>query len=197
MRPLGISQGVDIIAEHRVGIYDVSVVRSDEAGALIDWLNKNDFKFTERDAEVIDSYISKGWYFVVAIIHPDVGQDEGTIVSEGLAAPLILRFPHPDPIYPLALTGTGGYETEVLIYLASSTKMTTDDRLKLRYAGMMRDSVIPSIGIEPEGFFDPEKMNCPYLCKFRDKLTPKQMGTDIVFSEADNEKPYRETIVRW
>ncbi len=37
----GGSLGVDVIAEHRVGIYDVSVVRADDTEGLIDWLNKS------------------------------------------------------------------------------------------------------------------------------------------------------------
>ena len=61
---------------------------------LIGWLNKNDFKFGDRDRAAFDSYISKGWCFVVAIINPSTGEEERRIVSEGLAAPLILRFPH-------------------------------------------------------------------------------------------------------
>ena len=194
------SLGVDVIAEQRVGIYDVSVVRSDNTEGLIGWLNKNDFKFGDRDRAAFDSYISKGWCFVVAIINPSTGEEERRIVSEGLAAPLILRFPHTNPTYPVALTGTGGFETEILIYLASSTKMTANDRLTLRFAGEMRKGlsrVLLSADIDPEGFFDPKKMNFPYLCKFKDRLTPDRMREDIIFSEAEDDKPYREHIVKW
>jgi Uncharacterized protein conserved in bacteria (DUF2330) len=194
------SQGVDVIAEQRVGIYDVSVVRSDNTEGLIGWLNKNDFKFGDRDRAAFDSYISKGWCFVVAIINPSTGEKEPRIALEGLAAPLILRFPHTNPTYPVALTGTGGFETEILIYLASSTKMTANDRLTLRFAGEMRKGLsreLLSADIDPEGFFDPKKMNFPYLCKFKDRLTPDRMREDIIFSEAEDDKPYREHIVSW
>jgi len=193
------SLGVDVIAEQRAGIYDVSVVRSDNTEGLISWLNKNDFKFGDRDRAAFDSYISKGWCFVVAIINPSTGEEERRIVSEGLAAPLILRFPHTNAIYPVALTGTGGFKTEIVIYLASSTKMTANDRLTLRFAGEMRKGLsraLLSADIDPEGFFDPKKMNFPYLCKFKDRLTPNRMREDITFSEAEDDKPYREHIYR-
>jgi hypothetical protein len=195
----GRSLGVDVIAEHRVGIYDVSVVRSDDTGDLIGWLNKHDFKFEDKDTATFESYVSNGWCFVVAVINPSAGDEERRIVSEGLAAPLILRFPHANPIYPLALTGTGGFETEMLIYLASSTKMTCKDRLTLRFAGPMRERNLEllSFDIDPEGFFDPEKMNYPYLCKFKDRLTPDKMTADIVFTKAEDDEPYREHIVKW
>ena len=194
------SLGVDVIAEQRVGIYDVSVVRSDNTEGLIGWLNKNDFKFGDRDRAAFDSYISKGWCFVVAIINPSTGEKEPRIALEGLAAPLILRFPHTNPTYPVTLTGTGGFETEIVIYLASSTKMTANDRLTLRFAGEMRKGLsreLLSVDIDPEGFFDPKKMNFPYLCKFKDRLTPDRMREDIIFSEAEDDKPYQEHIVKW
>jgi Uncharacterized protein conserved in bacteria (DUF2330) len=194
------SLGVDVIAEQRVGIYDVSVVRSDNTEGLIGWLNKNDFKFGDRDRAAFDSYISKGWCFVVAIINHSAGEKERRIVSEGLAAPLILRFPHTNPTYPVALTGTGGFKTEIVIYLASSTKMTANDRLTLRFAGEMRKWLsreLLSADINPAGFFDPKKMSFPYLCKFKDRLTPDRMREDIIFSEAEDDKPYREHIVNW
>ncbi len=195
----GGSLGVDVIAEHRVGIYDVSVVRADGAESLIDWLNEHSFRFGDRDTAAFNAYVSKGWCFVVALINPSADEDEIRVASEGLAAPLILRFPHATPIYPVALTGTGGFETEVLIYLASSTKMTARDRLTLRFASEMLEDELDLLALdsEPRGFFDPKKLNFPYLCKFRDTLTPDKMTEDIVFDEAEDAAPYREHIFEW
>ena len=193
------SFGVDVIAEHRVGIYDVRIVRSNDSGNLISWLNANEFRFAKEDRAAFDSYVSRGWCFVVANINPTTGQDERTVVSEGLAAPLILRFPHDAPIYPVTLTGTGNHETEILIYLASSAKMTCDDRLTLRFAGEMQKyslAYLPEM-VEPEGFFKPDDPSCPYLCKFKDTLTPSQMTQDIVFTTAGDNEHYREHIVKW
>ena len=38
----------------------------------------------------------------------------------------------------------------------------------------------------------PEEM---IICKFKDTLTPQQMKTDIVFKDAPDNEPLRETIV--
>lgn len=191
--------GVDVISEQQVGIYDVRVVRSAESGPLIAWLNENDFKFGEADTAAFDSYVSKGWCFVVAVINPGAKVDTGEVVFEGLAAPLIMRFPCASPVYPLALTATGGFETDILVYLASTSKMTCGGRLTLRFAGEMRRATLVDLAFlaEPEGFFDLEAMDFPYLCKFRDTLTPEQMREDIVFTKAEDDEPYREHIVRW
>jgi hypothetical protein len=194
------SLGVDMIAEQRVGIYDVRVVRSDDADALISWLNAHEFRFDDQDTAAFDSYVSQGWCFVVAVINPSNDQREQDIVAEGLAAPLILRFPIANPVYPVALTGTGGYETEILIYLASATKMICRERLTLRFAGPMHERNLERVlagTTEPANFFDPKGMDYPYLCKFKDRLTPAQMNRDIVFALDEDEAPYREHIVKW
>lgn len=194
------SDGVDVIAEHRVGIYDVRVVRSDSADELISWLNTNEFKFGPEDTAAFDSYISKGWCFVVAIINPAGDQHGYDIASEGLAAPLILRFSSAQPVYPLALTGTGGYETEVLIYLASDTKMSCDDRMALRFAGNFWPGYFSHRRSEtklPEGFFELKPDERLWLCKFKGRLSPADMSRDMIFQPAKDQDFYQEHIVRW
>jgi hypothetical protein len=194
------SLGVDVIAEHQVGVYDVRVVKSEDSEALIAWLNANDFTFGNEDRAAFDDYISRGWCFVVARIDPSAEHEEYELVSEGLAAPLILRFPHDTPVYPLALTSTGGHDTEILIYLAAETKMVCDERLTLRFAGNIYTPSFLSYlidDVEPTGFFTAEQLSYPYLCKFRNTLTAEQMKEDIAFTPASDDTPYRERIVRW
>ena len=194
--------GVDVIAEHRVGIYDVKVVKATDTGELIAWLQAHEFKFGDEDKSGFESYVSKGWCFVVANIRPTAEQTEREIVAEGLVAPLILRFPVKAPIYPVALTATGHHDTEILIYLVCETKMACDNRLKLRFAGE-RDStrsLIWLLDTEPAEFFSPEgpeELFAPYLCKFRDTLTSAQMTQDITFSPASDNEPYQEHILKW
>ena len=194
----GGSDGVDVITEQRVGIYDVRVVKAADTRDLIAWLNANEFKFGDEDKVSFDSYVAKGWCFVVANINPTGAQSDGEIVAEGLAAPLILRFPVKDPIYPVALTATGHHDTEILIYLASATKMTCDKRLKLKFAKAVDYPPVSNLlNVEPTGFFDNEDWSYHYLCKFKDTLSSAQMTEDITFTAAPDNEPYREHVVKW
>jgi hypothetical protein len=77
--------------------------------------------------------------------------------------------------------------------------MTCDERLTLRFAGKMHNYGLPYLQemVEPEGFFKPDDLSYPYLCKFKDTLTPSQMTEDIVFTQARDNTHYREHIVKW
>ncbi|OGV53512.1 MAG: hypothetical protein A2017_15900 [Lentisphaerae bacterium GWF2_44_16] len=195
----GVRAGIDIISEKHVGIYDVRVVKSNNSTELISWLKIQNFKFDDKDKSSFERYVSNGWCFVVANINPKDGQKKEEIVSEGLAAPLILSFRSKRPVYPLALTGTGGYNTEILIYLVTMTKMQCDERLKLRFAGKLRqyNFHFPLIEAEPKDFFNPANIVMDYICKFRDTLSPSEMNRDIIFTPAKDSTPYREHLIRW
>lgn len=196
---------VETITTKSVGIYDVSVIRSDNATALIAWLNERKFHFTQKDVASFERSIQKGWCFVVAVVRPESGSSASTDRTEGLANPLILRFPHDAPVYPLALTGTGGFDTEVLIYLVADHVMTAGDVLPIRYAGSVDFSDLGDslnrCNVEPPTFFDSHEVSALFknaaICKFKGTLTPAQMSQDLVFQRAANDGPYREHLVIW
>ena len=199
------STGVETITTKSVGIYDVSVIRSQNASALIAWLNEHSFQFTAKDEAAFDASIKKGWCFVVAVVRAQSSPNTNASLSEGLANPLILRFPHDAPVYPLALTGTGGFDTEVLIYMIADHAMTAGDVLPLRYA-RSQDQSVPSAllnanCIDPPTFFDQDETTALFknatICKFKGTLTPAQMSQDLVFQQAASDEPYREHLVIW
>jgi hypothetical protein len=190
---------LNILREQHVGVYDVRVVASTDASELVSWLNENEFQFTDADEAVFDDYISAGWSFVVANVSSSADTTEEDVISMGLVAPLILRFPSAVPVYPLALTATAGRNTEVLLYVVSDHKATSDDRLTLEYAYNREDRLHVMgylAGVEPEGFFDRES-TLSYLTKFNGVLTPFRMQQDLVLARAANDHSYRERIVRW
>jgi hypothetical protein len=89
---------VDVLSESQEGIYDVQVVRSEKALDLVNWLQKNNFKYQEDDKRVFDFYLSQGWCFVVALVSQDRARNSTDHFSEGLSAPLILQFEIGNPI---------------------------------------------------------------------------------------------------
>jgi hypothetical protein len=182
-----------------VGVYDVKVVKSDSSGDLIEWLNGNGFKFGDSDEAAFDDYVARGWCFVAAKVNPSRAEREEEIVSEGLVAPLIMRFPAKKVVYPLALTGTAGLKTEVLLYVLSKQKTKADKRFELEYAGkvsgMLHEWMLERV--DPEGFFSQEELTLRYLCKYRAKLSAAEMKEDLEIGFARDNEPYRKHIVQW
>jgi hypothetical protein len=189
---------VEVIMSEQVGIYDVQVIRSNWGEDLIAWLNDNHFHFEEQDTRVFDEYVRRGWCFVVAQIDPSRGPEQ-EIQPQGLADPLILRFRTGAPVYPLALTALSGHETQVLIYMYSEYKWQNDGRLNLHFPRRAHlpqsSSLIASV--EPQGFFSPSELALPYLCKFKDTLSPEQMQEDLVFRLAETNDPYPKATIVW
>lgn len=189
--------GVDVLKAETVGIYDVKVIRGDDASAVTEWLKDNGFGFEKRDSEAFDQYVKKGWCFVTAKIGEKVDSRSRGAISEGLAAPLILRFDSKEAVYPMALTGTTGENTEVLLYVLSDHKMECGERLKLAFFGKMWSPFDPRYFSKVEfiEFLHDAAERSWQMCKFKGTLKPYQMQEDIVFRQAKDDEPYR--AIKW
>jgi hypothetical protein len=197
------AEDIEIIKAERAGIYDVKVVKSKSADAILEWLKENSFNFNENDSKFFTDYIKRNWCFVVAKVQVDSGIKEN-IAYDGMVDPLVLKFNSERAIYPVALTAAIGTKTEILLYTLSDNKLTCNGRLKMR-AARKTDKSDSGLGnlwnlqVFSKIFIDlftnlPQEM---FLCKFKDTLTAKQMKEDIVFKKARNNQPYRETRVIW
>ena len=203
MPSLGFGVNVDIVKAEKAGIYNVKVIRSQSAEAILGWLRENGFGFSETDKQVFEEYIGREWCFVVAKVEPEPETEKHEIVSGGMVAPLILKFETETAVYPLALTSTVGAETEILLYTFSENKLSCGERLTLRNARKKQSTHLIRnllLAAEPEAkakelFADiPEYM---YLCKFKKKLKPEEMNKDLEFEFAPDNEPYKEKKIVW
>lgn len=193
--------GVEIIDAKTVGIYDIKVIRSERGDLLISWLNEHGFRYSPNDQIAFDEHIERGWCFVATKVNPQALEDSNYRGHDGLVPPLALRFETESAVYPLALTATGGHDTEVVIYVFSETKMLCGDRLPLRYAGSVdlegRLQSELSYEIDPSEFFEGQEFNYSYLTKYGGLLTSEQMKEDLIFTPSDDRAPYREHRIVW
>ncbi len=192
-------RAVEVLAEQQVGIYDVKVIKAQDSGELIGWLQEHGYQFDQADRDTFDSYIKRGWCFVTARIDLKKGREEGFSSSEGLVNPLVMLFESKELVYPLALTGTIGSETVVLLYVFDSHKVTDGSgRFTLRYAGPDEIRHFEShLTFEPENFRENWSFTQSYLTKLKATLTPEQMKEDLILQHAPDDTPYRERIYRW
>jgi len=192
----GGSSLVDVISEKTIGIYDVKVIRGKNSTDLIAWLKENSFRFDSSDTQVFDDYIKRNWCFVVAKVHSAQDAEQAKFYPEGLADPLILRFPVDQPDYPLALTATGGHDTLIHLYVISDKRATCDVKLPLWYAGEYFPPFDRLI-TEPAGFVSVADPNTAFLTVFKGTLTPKQMKKDALLTFTTKNSAYRKTLLRW
>jgi hypothetical protein len=89
---------VRVLDRQTIGSYDVSVVRSDDAKALAQWLDKAGTPLPDQAQSVIESYVKEGWCFMTARFRKEIEADASP-------HPIRIKFPAEKPIYPMRLTG--------------------------------------------------------------------------------------------
>lgn len=127
---------VKVIEVKTVGAYKIAVLSPKDAGSLQHWLDTNHFSYPADKSEVLDSYISHGWYFVAVKINlgdagslpRPSGKNEmaraDSSIPEKLASgelhPLQISFDSDRCIFPLKISSVNGQDAEVHIYVLSS-----------------------------------------------------------------------------
>ena len=106
------SDGVEVLEQQRVGVYDTATVSASDPQALPRWLEENGFALTPGSAPIIEAYARDGWVFVAAKAQR---HSEETTVSA--LHPLSFTFPAKEPVYPLRLTAVGNESVEVDLFV--------------------------------------------------------------------------------
>ncbi len=193
--------GVEVVSSGRLGHHDFAVVRSEKADALVSWLRDRKYAVGPADETVISQYVKQGWCFVATRLDT---RREGA-QSQGLAAPLILRFPSADPVYPMALTGSGGYATKVLLHVFADHPVNSNGKITRRFSGpnplgpngeifRVFAAVLKPESLLPESA--PE-FALPWLTTFQQTLQPHEMSEDILLRPSKEAKPYRRVEWQW
>lgn len=97
----------------RIGNYETSIIPPDRTDAGFHWLQKRGFRFSAEEKGVLQNYAAKGWYFVAAQLAPEV--------EESSTAPLMIRHPSKEALYPMALTAAQGGALRLEIYVVGES----------------------------------------------------------------------------
>lgn len=127
---------VKVIEVKTVGAYQVGVLSAKDTGALEGWLTASGFSYPQEKADVVESYVKRGWYFVAAKIDlrktngfslvPSPGKSEAPAevsleqkLASGELHPLHLSFASEKCIFPLRISSANGKASEVQVYVLS------------------------------------------------------------------------------
>jgi hypothetical protein len=107
--------GVAILFQGAVGPYDAAVLQSSDASELEDWLTSNGYYLDPHAAQIIETYVQEGKYFVALKLLS--GQDVSAI------RPIVLTFHGTDPCVPLRLTAIAALpDMPVTVYLLGRSR---------------------------------------------------------------------------
>ena len=85
--------GVTIEAEFSVGEYDIVILGTEDAVALENWLDTNDY-IPDGASPYLDPYVDQGSYFFVAKVDPEkvTWADEGDNSTGAVLSPLRFHY---------------------------------------------------------------------------------------------------------
>ena len=119
LRPLGLSESytagmqkndVYVVETKKVEYYDISVLEANDSGALVRWLNENNYYYPERSSYIFDSYINNKWYFTAVKIDASlIGSSVSNAIREGHMIPLQLKFKTDKIVYPMRISSAMEY----------------------------------------------------------------------------------------
>ena len=187
---------VTVVKEVTAGNYEVKVVQSRDAAALVGWLTERRYRFDRRDEQAFAEYIAKGWSFVTArqVAKPQ----EGPGRARQLADPLILGFAAEEPVYPLALTATTGQTTRIRLYVLRDGRTDAGNRLEAVFAGPSQHSLEwLSERLTPANMFPPKRLSMRFITRLEGDLTPQQMAQDLLLRKASDNQTQRRIIHTW
>ncbi len=204
-----------VLEQKAVGIYNVTLLSSNNSSSLYDWLNKNNFSFIDKEQtkSVLSDYINKKWYFIAIKISNTSSAEnyENRYYPAGHShkdnfyyplQPIYIGFNSSSITYPLKISSLNGDKSLVLLYVLAKYKTMVKNYkdFVLKYAGW--SNVIEYICSEfhQKIFSLPNGKNCSYykhyfLTKLEANIPASNMTSDVMIVPAPNNNSYHRTIV--
>jgi len=104
--------GVDIVSVQHAGVFESTTIRSSDAHAVIQWLEKNGYNVSAFVEPVVTRYVKDGWVFVASKLGRDNAEARQTSIH-----PLAFKFATRVPVYPMKLTAAAKSDCAVDLYV--------------------------------------------------------------------------------
>jgi hypothetical protein len=176
--------GVAVLGRETLGGYDVARLTADDPQALNRWLTENGFTLPEGAEPILAAYVAEGWSFVAVRLAPDA--------PGGSLAPLRMRYPATELIYPMRLDSLSDQVVGIDLYIVANYRVEID-RLDTAFAGALTLLEPP-----PAAELTTLLSGATYLTKLTTRdLDPDSINSDFIARKAASDEPYREVITRY
>ncbi len=135
--------GVDIVRHESVGNFEATIITATDTGALVGWLEDNDYAISTDDAALFSPYVDRGWFFTAMKLDPNA---EMPVVGwDTNVDPVLVTFSAPTFEIPLdLLTINRGDDLPVVVYVVDDHKAALPGFATL-YANAVSDGEYTSI----------------------------------------------------
>jgi hypothetical protein len=145
----GESDGVDVIDSGKVGLFDWSLLKADDAKSFTDWLDANHYPYSASSVDDFLYYVQSGWYFVAfKVTAGPTDPPQGKRLCGDLG-PIVLSFPTAEPVVPARIAaassqGDAGYAStydytrfvwRIFAFGSSQFYVTSGESTQLRFSG--------------------------------------------------------------
>lgn len=112
------SDGVDVINQGQIGIFDWVLVKADTKASFTEWLDTNGFPHAPAADEEFAHYVNEGWHFVAFKVTAGANAPPAGKKLCGDFGPIELAFPTTTPVVPtrIAAVSAGGQSPAWRIY---------------------------------------------------------------------------------
>lgn len=157
--------------------FQVTVIPPEEKDGVSNWLTKAQL-YPYNGTYELDKYARKGWHFVAVKLR----------TSEKVAKtrPIMIRFPSEEPVYPMALTATGGGSVNLDLYTVGPGKALVPG---LRVASSRRSWAMRHDDAEPMIFHEDA-----WTTRLIGRYDLTRRPEDITLKWGEQE---RESLVAW
>jgi hypothetical protein len=184
------TQGVTVLDQGRVGVYDTTTLTGESGRSVRAWLRERGFAVSEQADRVLQDYIDEGWVFAAARV------SDPERLGRGRIHPLSFAFPSVSPVYPLRLTGADQSALELDLYIVADSQMACDV-LECRRSGWLfrrgalRDYATEIKALHP--LLAEYTKGLDYMTVISGTLGPEAMARDLEFTPAA-QRPYRPVL---
>jgi len=167
---LSLSEGrtkeVEVLDRKVVGVYDIAVIRSDDSGAITDWLIKNGYMLPEKARSIFNQYVKKNWVFAAMRIDAkSLSADTSEKLITGSLQPILFKLQTKEAVYPLKISSMNAGETDLLLYIIADVPLRVRDNLGKPGLGMannIRDPRFHNIDYDQTGRCSPDHDHTVY-----------------------------------
>ncbi|MCO5999319.1 DUF2330 domain-containing protein [Actinoallomurus rhizosphaericola] len=133
---------VGVLAQQRLGPFEVTTLSAADPRALAAWLTSHGYHLKGRLAQALAPYVARRWTYTAVRLAPRSGPLSGEL------DPLRIRFAADAPVYPIRLSRLASTPQAVHLYVLAPHRVTVRGlSLFTTYAGRVRPAQVASPGL--------------------------------------------------